>query len=82
MNLKPNEQADKERLLKRIALDITGLPPSLEMMDKFMADKSANAYEKMIDELLQMPHYGEKMAVHWMGRSKVCRLAMVTRMTT
>lgn len=64
--LEPNEEADKERLLKRISLDITGLPPTIEMMDKFMADKSANAYEKMVDELLQMPQYGEKMAVHWM----------------
>ena len=64
--LRPNEEADRERLLKRISLDITGLPPSIEMMDKFMADKSANAYEKMVDELLQMPQYGEKMAVHWM----------------
>src|SRR6195952_1591972 len=66
INLKPNEAADKERLLKRVCFDITGLPPSIEMMDKFMADKSANAYEKIIDQLLQTPQYGEKMAVHWM----------------
>jgi hypothetical protein len=64
--LSPNEEADKERLLKRISLDITGLPPTVEMMDRFMADKSENAYEKMIDELLKQPQYGEKMAVHWM----------------
>lgn len=64
--LQPNEEADKERLLKRVCLDITGLPPSLEMMDKFLADKSDKAYEKMIDGLLQTPQYGEKMAVHWM----------------
>ena len=66
INLKPNEEADKERLLKRVSFDITGLPPSLEMMDKFLADKSDNAYEKIVDELLQTPQYGEKMAVHWM----------------
>lgn len=64
--LKQNEEADKERLLKRIALDITGLPPSIEMMDKFVNDKSEFAYEKMIDELLASPQYGEKMAVQWM----------------
>jgi len=64
--LQPNEEADKERLLKRICLDITGLPPSIEMMDKFLADKTGKAYEKMIDALLQAPQYGEKMAVHWM----------------
>ncbi|QNA46764.1 PSD1 domain-containing protein [Lacibacter sediminis] len=64
--LAQNEEADKERLLKRIALDITGLPPSIEMMDKFVNDKTEFAYEKMIDELLASPQYGEKMAVHWM----------------
>ena len=65
-DLSPNEEADKERLLKRVALDITGLPPSLEMMDKFLNDKSENAYEKIIDELMKLPQYGEKMAVHWL----------------
>ncbi|MDP4214029.1 MAG: PSD1 and planctomycete cytochrome C domain-containing protein [Bacteroidota bacterium] len=64
--LKPNEEADKERLLKRISFDITGLPPSIGMMDSFQLDNSPHAYEKMIDRLLQSPAYGEKMAVHWM----------------
>jgi hypothetical protein len=66
INLRPNEEADKERLLKRVSFDITGLPPTIEMMDRFLADKSEGAYEKMIDEMLQAPQYGEKMAVHWM----------------
>jgi hypothetical protein len=65
-DLSPNEEADKERLLKRASLDITGLPPSLEMMDRFLNDKSANAYEKVVDELISKPQYGEKMAVHWL----------------
>jgi hypothetical protein len=65
-NLQPNEQADKERLLKRVAFDLTGLPPSVDMMDRFLADNSANSYEKVVDELLQSPRYGEKMAVHWL----------------
>ncbi|RXK59906.1 DUF1553 domain-containing protein [Lacibacter luteus] len=64
--LTPNEEADKERLLKRVSFDLTGLPPSLEMMDRFVADKSDVAYEKMVDALLQLPQYGEKIAVHWM----------------
>ena len=68
--LKPNEEADKERLLKRIALDLTGLPPTIEMMDQFIADKNADAYEKMIDKLLNTPQYGERMAVHWMDVSR------------
>jgi hypothetical protein len=64
--LQPNEEADKERLLKRICLDITGLLPSVDMMDNFLADKLDNAYEKMVDALLKTPQYGEKMAVHWL----------------
>jgi hypothetical protein len=65
-DLAPNPEADKERLLKRVCLDLTGLPPSLEMMDRFLADKSSNAYEKIVDELMASPTYGEKMALHWM----------------
>jgi hypothetical protein len=64
--LTPNGEADRERLLKRICLDITGLPPSLEMMNKFLSDSSSGAYEREIDQLLKSPAYGEKMAVHWM----------------
>ncbi len=64
--LTANEEADKERLLKRVSLDITGLPPSIEMMDKLLNDKSTRAYEKIVDELLNTPQYGEKMAVHWL----------------
>ncbi|WP_343703708.1 PSD1 and planctomycete cytochrome C domain-containing protein [Chitinophaga sp.] len=64
--LRPNEEADREHLLKRAALDITGLPPTLEMMDRFLADTRPDAYERMVDTLLAMPQYGEKMAVHWM----------------
>jgi hypothetical protein len=64
--MKPNPEADRERLLKRVCLDIIGLPPSLEMMDRFLADASPDAYEKVVDELLANPAYGEKMAVHWM----------------
>ncbi|WP_380919029.1 PSD1 and planctomycete cytochrome C domain-containing protein [Sphingobacterium anhuiense] len=66
----PNPEADKERLLRRVSLDITGLPPSLQMMDKFMADNSPNAYEKVIETLLASPAYGERMALHWMDVSR------------
>ncbi|WP_090994800.1 PSD1 and planctomycete cytochrome C domain-containing protein [Pedobacter insulae] len=66
MGLRHNEQADKERLLKRVSMDITGLPPTIAMMDSFMADPSDRALERMVDQLLKMPQYGEKMAVHWM----------------
>ncbi|GAB4041318.1 PSD1 and planctomycete cytochrome C domain-containing protein [Spirosoma jeollabukense] len=68
--LAPNDEADKERLLKRLSLDLTGLPPSLAMMDHFLADKSANAYEKAVDQLLKNPAYGEKMALHWLDLAR------------
>ncbi|RYE20536.1 MAG: DUF1553 domain-containing protein, partial [Sphingobacteriales bacterium] len=64
--LEPNPEADKERLLKRLSIDLTGLPPSLDMMNSFLADNSPNAYEKVVDKLLKSPAYGEKMALHWL----------------
>jgi len=64
--LTPNTPADKERLLKRMCMDITGLPPSLDMMDRYLADNDGRAYEKMVDSLLNTEQYGEKMAVHWL----------------
>ncbi len=68
--LDPNEEADPERLLKRLFLDLTGLPPSIQAMDQFMNDKSDGAYEKMVDALLQQPQYGEKMAVLWLDLAR------------
>lgn len=64
--LSPNPEADKEFLLKRLSLDITGLPPGLDLMNSFLADKSPGAYEKVIDQLLKSPAYGERMALHWL----------------
>ncbi|MER0439034.1 PSD1 and planctomycete cytochrome C domain-containing protein [Emticicia sp. W12TSBA100-4] len=64
--LKPNEEADKERLLKRVSFDLIGLPPSIEMQERFLKDNSPNAYEKIVDELLKNKHYGEKMAISWL----------------
>jgi hypothetical protein len=65
-DLEPNERADPERLLKRLSFDLTGLPPSLELQDRFLKDNSPEAYEKIVDELLASPQYGEKMAVYWL----------------
>ncbi|WP_290792099.1 PSD1 and planctomycete cytochrome C domain-containing protein [Flavihumibacter sp. UBA7668] len=64
--LSMNEEADKERLLKRVSLDITGLPPTEALMKQFQNDASENAYEKLVETLLASPQYGEKMAVHWL----------------
>ncbi|HCW08520.1 MAG TPA: hypothetical protein DGG95_14270 [Cytophagales bacterium] len=69
-DLSPNEEATKELLLKRLSLDITGLPPSIELQNAFMKNEGEQAYEKTVDELLAQPHYGEKMAAHWMDVSR------------
>jgi hypothetical protein len=59
-------EADKETLLRRLSLDLTGLPPTLKEMDIFLEDAAVNAYEKQVDRLLASAHYGEKMAVDWL----------------
>lgn len=61
-----NEEAGREYLLKRVSLDLTGLPPTPAEREAFLADNSAGAYEKAVDRLLAMPQYGEKMALYWM----------------
>jgi hypothetical protein len=64
--LEPNQQAEKEHLLKRVSFDLTGLPPSVEMMDEFLKDDRDDAFEKIVDKLMAVPQYGEHMAVHWL----------------
>ena len=68
--LLPSPRATKETLLRRLSLDLTGLPPSLEEIDAFLADDSPMAYEKQVDRLLQSPHYGEHLALDWMDLSR------------
>jgi len=64
--LSPNPEAGKEFLLKRLSLDLTGLPPGLDLMNAFLADNTSSAYEKVVDQLMKSPAYGEKMALHWL----------------
>ncbi|MBI3849216.1 MAG: DUF1553 domain-containing protein [Verrucomicrobia bacterium] len=68
--LKPNPEADKPTLVRRATLDLTGLPPTIEEVDAFLADKSHDAYEKLVDRLLSSPHYGERMAQNWMDLAR------------
>lgn len=68
--LRPNNEADKAFLLKRISLDITGLPPSPEELREFLEDSSADATEKLIDRLMNDKAYGERMAGLWMDISR------------
>lgn len=63
-------KADKELLLRRASLDLTGLPPTIEELDAFINDDSPNAYEKQIDRLIASPHYGEQRALDWMDLSR------------
>jgi mono/diheme cytochrome c family protein len=65
-DLTPSPEADRVTLLRRLSLDLTGLPPSAEEVDAFVRDKSRNAYEKQVDRLLASPHYGEMWARHWL----------------
>ena len=65
-NISPSKKATKETLIRRLSFTLTGLPPSLDDIDAFLADESSEAYEKLIDRLLLSPHYGERMAAEWM----------------
>lgn len=66
LGLKPSTKSNKELLLRRLYLDLTGLPPSLAELDDFIQDKNPNAFEKRVDKLLHSPHFGEKMATDWL----------------
>lgn len=64
--LKPVGDADKRTLLRRVYLDLTGLPPTPEEVEAFVADSSANAFEKVVDRLLASPRFGERWGRHWL----------------
>ena len=68
--LKPSLEADRATLLRRVSFDLTGLPPTLAELDAFLADKSPDAYEKRVDQLLASPHYGERMAMPWLDLAR------------
>src|SRR6185436_18191830 len=59
-------EADRRTMLRRLSLDLTGLPPTPEQVEAFVKDKSSAAYEKQVDRLLASPHFGERMAVPWL----------------
>jgi len=68
--LAPAPEADRARLLRRVTLDITGLPPTPAEVKAFELDRSANAYEKVVDRLLASPRYGEQMATAWLDAAR------------
>ncbi len=68
--MKPSPEADKTTLLRRLSLDLIGLPPTPAEVDQFLADRTPMAYEKQVDRLLASPHYGERMALPWLDAAR------------
>lgn len=68
--LAPSEPAARETLLRRVSLDLTGLPPTLAEIDAFVADERPDAYERVVDRLLASPHYGERWARLWLDLAR------------
>ena len=66
----PSPEADKYTLIRRLSLDLTGLPPSPQEVDAFISDNRPDAYERLVDSLLASPHYGEKWARHWLDLAR------------
>lgn len=66
----PQPEAPREQLIRRVTLDLTGLPPTVEEIDHFLADHAPDAYEKLVDRLLTSPRYGETMAVRWLDAAR------------
>jgi mono/diheme cytochrome c family protein len=68
--LRPSPEADRATLIRRVSLDLTGLPPSPAEVDGFLADDSPSAYEKVVDRLLASPHFGERLAQPWLDLAR------------
>jgi mono/diheme cytochrome c family protein len=68
--LNPSSETDRATLIRRVSLDLTGMPPSLEEVDAFLNDSSPDAYETVVERLLQSPRYGERMAVAWLDAAR------------
>ncbi|MBK9166806.1 MAG: PSD1 domain-containing protein [Bryobacterales bacterium] len=68
--LRPSPEADRTTLLRRLSLDLTGLPPTPGEVDAFLADRGPDAYERQVDRLLASPHYGERWARFWLDAAR------------
>jgi hypothetical protein len=66
----PSPEADRRTLIRRLSLDLTGLPPSAIEVEAFVTDESPDAYEKLVDRLLATPHFGERMALIWLDAAR------------
>ncbi|HAY80128.1 MAG TPA: hypothetical protein DCY79_10025 [Planctomycetaceae bacterium] len=70
LGLGPSPEADRATLIKRLAIDLTGLPPTPEEVDAFIADQEPRAYERLVDRLLDSEHYGERLALPWLDAAR------------
>jgi len=68
--VEPSPPTDRATLVRRVTLDLTGLPPTIAEIDAFVADESPDAYERVVDRLLDSPHYGERMALEWLDAAR------------
>src|SRR6185436_17597817 len=64
--LKPTREADRITLIRRLSLDLIGLPPTVKEVEQFVKDRAPDAYEKLVERLLASPHYGERWGRHWL----------------
>jgi mono/diheme cytochrome c family protein len=69
-NIAPSPEADRATLIRRLSLDLLGLPPSVAEVDAFLADTRPDAYERLVDRLLASPHYGERWGRHWLDLAR------------
>jgi cytochrome c553 len=70
LGMSPSPEADKTTLIRRVTLDLTGLPPTPEEIDAFLADDSPGAYANLLDRLMQSPHFGERLALLWLDAAR------------
>ncbi len=68
--LTPSPEADRRTLIRRVSLDLTGLPPSPDEVASFLADTAPDAYERLVDRLLESPHFGGRWARHWLDMAR------------
>ena len=70
LGLQPNKEADRYALIRRLSLDLTGLPPTIQEVDAFVTDPSEQAYENLVDRLLSSKKYGERWAAMWLDLAR------------
>ena len=68
--MQPAPEADRATLIRRVKFDLTGLPPTIEEVDQFLSDRSPAAYEQLVDRLVKLPQYGERMAANWLDLAR------------